>query len=94
MVNECTGSQLTRQRRQANVVSRAGSLVGVRVPFFGLCCSGSWVPAKLRHWFSSFPMLHPFDPVLHVAVIPKHHIISLLLHACDFTTVLNHNVSI
>jgi hypothetical protein len=37
-------------------------------------------------------MLQPFNTVLHV-VIPNHKLFSLLLHSCNFATVVSHNVN-
>lgn len=39
-------------------------------------------------------MLWPFNAVPHVVVTHNHKIILLLLHSCDFATVMNHSVSI
>jgi hypothetical protein len=43
----------------------------------------------LYQWFSAFLMLRPFNTVPPVVVTPKHKTISLLLHNCNFTTVMN-----
>lgn len=47
-----------------------------------------------KQWFSTFPMPHLFKTVPHVVVTSNHEIISLLLHNCNFTTLMNHNVNI
>jgi hypothetical protein len=41
---------------------------------------------------ATFQMLWPFNTVPHVAVTPSHKIISLLLHNCEFATVMNNDV--
>ena len=38
-------------------------------------------------------MLQPFNTVPHVMVTDNPKIISLLLHNCNFATVMNHNVN-
>ena len=45
-------------------------------------------------WFSAFLTLWLFNTVPHVAVIPDHKIILLMLHTCSFATVLNLRVNI
>jgi len=45
----------------------------------------------LDQWFPTFLMLWP---VPHVALTPKHNVISLLLHNCNFATVMNCNINI
>ena len=48
----------------------------------------------LKQWFSTFLMLQPFNTVIHIMVSPNHKIISLPLHHCNFSTVMNGNVNI
>lgn len=45
---------------------------------------------NLGEWFL---ILRPANTVPHVVVTPNHKTISLLLHSCNFTTVVNHNVN-
>jgi hypothetical protein len=42
----------------------------------------------LVQWFSAFLMLQLFKIVLHVVVTPNHNIILMLLHNCNFATVM------
>jgi hypothetical protein len=44
--------------------------------------------------FPTFLMLGPFNTAPHVAVTPNHKIILLLLHNCNFATVMNCDVNI
>jgi hypothetical protein len=48
----------------------------------------------LQQWLSNLLVLRPFNTAPHVAVIPNHKIISLLLHNCIFATVKNNNIGI
>jgi hypothetical protein len=51
----------------------------------------------LKQWFSAFLMLRPFNIAPHAVVTPPPPTItvfSLLLHDCNFATVMNHNVNI
>ena len=48
---------------------------------------------SLAQWSLTFTMLWPFNTV-HGVMTPNHKIISLLLHNCNFVTVINHNVNI
>ena len=52
----------------------------------------SMVRKPLKHWFSSSLMLRPLNTVPHVVVIPRHKIILLLLHSCNFATLVNCNI--
>lgn len=45
-------------------------------------------------WFATFLILQSFNSVPHTVVNPNHEIILLLLHNCNFATILNHNVNI
>ena len=58
---------------------------------YRLCCS---TQVQLVQWFSTFLMLRPFNAAPHVVVTPNHKIIALMLHNCNFATVMNHNVNI
>jgi hypothetical protein len=49
---------------------------------------------SIEQWFLTFLMLEPFNIVPHIVVIHNHKIISLLLHNCNFPTVVNRNVNI
>ena len=42
---------------------------------------------------SDFLKLRPFNTVPHVVVTPNHKSISLLLHNCNFATLMNCNVN-
>jgi hypothetical protein len=44
-------------------------------------------------WFSTLLMLQPFNTVPYVVVTPAIKLLSLLLHNCNFATVMNHNVN-
>ena len=50
-----------------------------------------WV---LEHCFLDWLMLPPFYTVPHIVVTFSHKIILLILHNCDFATVMNHIVNI
>jgi hypothetical protein len=55
------------------------------------------IPFPVHHWFSIFLMLWPFNTVPLLCCgdpPPKHKIISLLLHNCNFVAVMNHNINI
>lgn len=55
---------------------------------------GQWETEKsLELWFSAFLMLWPFNTVPQVVLTPNHKVISLLLHNCNFATVVNRNVN-
>jgi hypothetical protein len=58
------------------------------------CHSGCLNP--LEQWFSTFLVLQLFNTVPHAVVtLPTHRkIILLLLHNCNFASVMNHNVNI
>ena len=45
-------------------------------------------------WLSSFLVLWPFNTVPHVVVTPTIKLFSLLLHNCNFATVMNNNANI
>lgn len=47
----------------------------------------------LNQWFSIFLMLQPLNTTLRVVVTLNHKTISLLIHNCNFSTIMNHNVS-
>ena len=49
---------------------------------------------SLDPWFSNFLMLQPFDTVPRVVMNPTIKLFLLLLHNCNFATVMNHNVHI
>jgi len=49
---------------------------------------------KLEPWFSNFLMLWPFNTVPYVVVNPTIKLSLLLLHNCNFSTVMNHNLNI
>ena len=54
-----------------------------------------WEIHWTEQWFSAFLMPWPFNnTVPHVVVTSNHKIILLLLHNCNFATVINHNVNI
>jgi hypothetical protein len=46
----------------------------------------------LEQWFSTFLKLQPLNTVPHGVVTPDH-LFSLLLHNCNFVTVMDHNVN-
>jgi hypothetical protein len=46
----------------------------------------------LDQCFPTFLALGPFNTVPHVVVTPSHNIILLLLHNCNFATVVNLNL--
>jgi hypothetical protein len=48
----------------------------------------------LEQWFSTFLILWTLNIVLRVVVIPSRKIVLLLLHNCNFATVMNHIVNI
>jgi hypothetical protein len=48
----------------------------------------------LKQWLSTFLMLGPFNTVPPVVVTPKHKIVLLQLHNCNFATFANLNVNI
>lgn len=48
----------------------------------------------LEQGFSTFLMLQPSNTVSHVVVTTDYKFISLLLHNCNFASVMNHNVNI
>lgn len=48
----------------------------------------------LGQWFSTPLMLVPFNTGPHVVVIPNHKVISLLLHNCNFATVMNQDIDL
>jgi hypothetical protein len=52
------------------------------------------IMVSLEQWFSIYLILWPFNTLPHVSGTLNHKIISPLLHNCNFTTVMNHNVSI
>lgn len=52
-----------------------------------------WLAPPLAWWFSTFLILIPFNTVPHVVVTPDCKIL-LLLHNCNFATVMNHNANI
>ena len=56
--------------------------------------SSYYVHNTLDLWVSTFLILQLLNTVSHVVVNPNHKIISLLLHNCNFATVVNHNVNI
>ena len=56
-------------------------------------CQVGSVLNTVEQWFSTFLMLRPFNTVPHVVVTSNHKIISLLLHNCNFATVMNYNVN-
>jgi len=43
--------------------------------------------------FSNFRKLQPFNTVLHVMVTPIVKLFPLLLHNCNFATVMSHNIN-
>ena len=47
----------------------------------------------LGHGFSTSQMLWPFNTVLHVVVTASHKIALLLLHNCNFATVMSCHVN-
>ena len=47
-----------------------------------------------EQWFSTVWMQRPFNTLPHVVLTPNHEIILLLLHNCNFATVMNSNVNI
>ena len=51
-------------------------------------------PQALGQGFSAFLMLWPFSTVLYAVVTLDHKVILLLLHNCNFTTVMNCNVNV
>jgi hypothetical protein len=53
-----------------------------------------FVLLRPRAAFLAFLMLWPFNTVPHVVVTPNHDIIWLLLHNCNFSTIMNHNINI
>ena len=48
---------------------------------------------ELHQWFSSFLMLQPFNTVPPVAMTPTIKLFSLLLHNCNFATVMKYDVN-
>ena len=48
----------------------------------------------VEQWFSTFLILRPFNTVPHLVVTPNHKIILLLIHNCNFATVMNYSVNI
>jgi len=61
----------------------------------GLCRSHRWVSRwlLLEQWVSTFLMLPPFHTAPCVVVTPTIKLFLLLLHKCNFATVLNYNVN-
>ena len=53
-----------------------------------LHCNGN----PKTQWFSTFLKLQPFNTVPYVVMTPNHRIIPLLLHICNYATVMDHNV--
>jgi hypothetical protein len=53
-----------------------------------------WGCIVLVQWFSTFLMPWPFNIVPCVVTTFSHKIILLLLHNCNFTTVMNCNINI
>lgn len=45
-------------------------------------------------WFSAFQMLRPFNAVPPIVVTPTIRLFLLILHNCNFATVMNSNVNI
>ena len=56
-----------------------------------LSCRPMAFPKTVELWFSTFLMRRPFSTVSHVVLTPNRKIISLLLHNCNFGTIVNHN---
>jgi hypothetical protein len=74
-------------------------LWGINYTLYPTCHFSAQVLQMYAHhcsdnWFSTFLILWPFNIVPPVVVIPKHNIISLLLHSYNFATVINHNIKI
>lgn len=54
----------------------------------------AWYGHSITQWVSTFLMLQPLNQFLMLGWPPKHNIILLLLHDCNFATDMNHNVNI
>lgn len=48
----------------------------------------------LDQWLSTFLVLGCLNAVIHAVLTPHQKIILLLLHRCNFVTVMNRNVNI
>lgn len=81
----------SKQRLALNLPSFYLSLPIARI---AAVCHHTWLHIPLEQWFSTFIMLRPFNTAPHVVVIPKHKVISLLLHKSNFAIVMDHNVNI
>ena len=48
----------------------------------------------LHQWFSAFLIFWAFNTVSHIVVIPTTKLFLLVLHNCNFATVMNHNINV
>jgi hypothetical protein len=91
----CHAHDLSYLDTIANTVSLEGdhqaSLFHIIVPRYSLRCGSSDSPEQQ---FSASLKLQHFNTDPPVVMIPNHKIILLLLHNCNFATVMNHNVNI
>ena len=73
----------------------SGTLTLLHLHFFPRSlCPGLELRMRLEQWFSTFLMLWPFSTVPYVMVIPTVTGFLLLLHNCNFATVMDCNINI
>lgn len=96
-----TSEELSVKSSNANILERKVSIIHLcSVPSLLLVFHMeisyyfSRLPGSCRPVVLTFLMLKPFTLVPHAVVTFHHKIILLLVHNCNFATVINHNVYI